>query len=155
MHAHTHTHTHIVQVLLLHLGSGVLIWMMWCFNWSKSVKDDLEKLQLPCAGHTLKLSVQKAFAIPEVQTAISRAKKVVEHFDRYRIHHEEFEEKQQLPGLDKHKLIQAVQHSWNSVYNMIKRVWTAGCSVCCPSSAQGSVAFRAFSCKMEAFRRFI
>ena len=91
-------------------------------NVKKSIKDDLEKLHLPCAGHTLNLSVQKAFVIPEVQTAISRVKKVVEHFNRSRIHHEELEEKQQLLGLDKHKLIQAVQHRWNSVYDMIERL---------------------------------
>ena len=31
----------------------------------KSVKEDLDKLHLPCAGHTLNLSVQKAFVIPD------------------------------------------------------------------------------------------
>lgn len=30
--------------------------------------------------------------------------------------------------------------------------WTASCSVCYPSSAQGSVAFGAFSCRIEALR---
>ena len=133
LHCHhmpgTHDHTHISAGITRALRE-------WCVNLDdvvafvtdngsnvkKSVKDDLEKLHLPCAGHTLNLSVQKAFAVPEVQTAISRAKKVVEHFNRSRIHHEELEEKQQLLGLDKHKLIQAVQHRWNSVYDMIERL---------------------------------
>ena len=70
---------------------------------------------------TLNLSVQKAFVIPEVQTAISCAKKVVEHFNRSHLHYEELEEKQQqLLGLDKHKLILGFQHRWNSVYDMIE-----------------------------------
>lgn len=73
-------------------------------NIKKSVKEDLNKLHLPCAGHTLNLSVQKAFSVPEIQTAISQAKKVVEHFNRSHLHYEELEEKQQLLGLTKHKL---------------------------------------------------
>jgi len=44
---------------------------------------------------------------------------VVEHFNRSHIHHEELEEKQQLLGLNKHKLIQAVQRS---MYDMIERL---------------------------------
>ena len=55
-------------------------------NIKKSLKHDLGILNLPCAGHTLNLAVQKAFSLPEVHTAISRAKKVVEHFNRSRLH---------------------------------------------------------------------
>ena len=66
--------------------------------------------------------MQKAFSVPEIQTAISRAKKVVEHFNRSHLHYEELEEKQQPLGLTKHKLIQGVQHRWNSVYDMIERL---------------------------------
>ena len=75
-------------------------------NIKKSLKDDLNKLNLPCAGHTLNLSVQRAFLLPEVCTAVSRAKKVVEHFNRSRLHLEELEGKQR----------------WNSVYDMIERL---------------------------------
>ena len=66
--------------------------------------------------------MQKAFSVPDIQTAISRAKKVVEHFNRSRLHYEELQEKQQLLGLTKHKLIQGVQHRWNSAYDMIERL---------------------------------
>ena len=75
-------------------------------------------LNLPCAGQTLNLSVQKAFAIPEVHTAVARASKVVEHFNKSRLDLEKLEEKQQLLGLPKHKLIQVVHHRWNSIYDM-------------------------------------
>ena len=121
----------------VHISEGITSALVeWCINLDdivafvtdngsnikKSVKEDLDKLHLPCAGHTLNLSVQKAFSVPEIQTAISRAKKVVEHFNRSRLHYEELEEKQQLLGLTKHKLIQGVQHRWNSVYDMIERL---------------------------------
>ena len=121
----------------MHISEGITSAVMeWCINLDdivafvtdngsnikKSVKEDLDKLHLPCAGHTLNLSVQKAFSVPEIQTAISRAKKVVEHFNRSRLHYEKLEEKQQLLGLTKHKLIQGVQHRWNSVYDMIERL---------------------------------
>ena len=91
-------------------------------NIKKSLKDDLRKLNLPCAGHTLNLSVQKAFSVPELKSAISRAKKVVEHFNKSRLDLEELHEKQQSLGLPKHKLIQGVPHRWNSVYDMIERL---------------------------------
>ena len=77
-----HDHTHISEGITSALTE-------WCIhsddivafvtdngsNIKKSVKEDLNKLHLPCAGHTLNLSVQKAFSVPD--TAISRAKKVV------------------------------------------------------------------------------
>jgi len=60
-------------------------------------------LNLPYSDHTLNLSVQKAFTLPKVHTAVARAKKVVEHFNKSHLDFEEFEEKQQLLGLPKHK----------------------------------------------------
>ena len=133
LHCHhmpgAHDHTHISEGITSALTE-------WCIhsddivafvtdngsNIKKSVKEDLNKLHLSCAGHTLNLSVQKAFSVPDIQTAISRAKKVVEHFNRSRLHYEELQEKQQLLGLTKHKLIQGVQHRWNSAYDMIERL---------------------------------
>ena len=64
-------------------------------NIKKPLRDDLKILNLSCSGHTLNLSVQKAFALPEVHTAIARAKKVVEHFNKSHLDFEELEEKQQ------------------------------------------------------------
>ena len=44
-------------------------------------------------GHTLNLAVQKAFALSEVHTAVTRAKKVVEYTNKYRHDVEKLEEK--------------------------------------------------------------
>ena len=46
----------------------------------------------------------------------------MEHFNKCHLDLEKLEEKQQLLGIPKHKLVQAVQHRWNSVYDMIKRL---------------------------------
>ena len=54
--------------------------------------------------------MQRAFALPVVHTAVARARKVVEHFNKSRLDFEKLEEKQQLLGLPHHKLIQAVPH---------------------------------------------
>ena len=91
-------------------------------NIKKSLKDDLRILNLPCSGHTLNLSGQKAFTLPDVCTAVARATKEVEHFNKSRLDFEKLEEQQKLLGLPNHKLIQAVPHRWNSVYDMIKRL---------------------------------
>ena len=77
-------------------------------NVVKAVEEDLDKIRLPCAMHTLNLSVQKAFEVQAVQKAISRSKKVVEHFSKSRPHREELENKQEMLELPKHKLIQVI-----------------------------------------------
>jgi len=125
-----HDHTHISEAIIAALSE-------WCIqldedvvafvtdngsNIKKSLRDDLKILNLPCSVHTLNLSVQKAFALPEVHTAVARAKRVIEHFNNTRLDFEELEEKQQLLGLPKHKLIQTVPHRWKSVYDMIERL---------------------------------
>ena len=74
-------------------------------NAVKAVEKDLDKVRFPCAGHTLNLSVQKAFEVQAVQKAISRSKKVVEHFNKSRPHHKELENKQEMLELPKNKLI--------------------------------------------------
>lgn len=74
-------------------------------NVVKTIEEDLDKVCLPCAGHTLNLSVQKAFEVPAVERAIGRAKKVVAHFNKSRLDAEALEVKQEMLGLPKHKLI--------------------------------------------------
>lgn len=112
----THDHSHLSAAISNSLGE-------WCIdlgkdvtafitdngsNVVKAIEEDLEKLRLACAGHTLNFSVQKAFGVQVVQKAISRSKKVVEHFNRSRIHREELTSKQELMGLPKHKLMQVI-----------------------------------------------
>ena len=77
--AGTHNHSNLSGAISDSLGE-------WCidvdkdvtaFNGSnvvKAVEEDLDKVHLPCAGHTLNLSVQKAFEVQAVQKAISRSK---------------------------------------------------------------------------------
>ena len=108
-----HDHTHISEAITAVLSE-------WCIqldegnvafvtdngsNIKKSLKDDLRILNLPCSGHTLNLSVQKAFTLPEVHTAVARARKVVEHLNKSHLDFEKLEEKQKLLGLPNHKLI--------------------------------------------------
>ena len=59
--------------------------------------------------------MQKAFTLPEVHT-------LVEYFNKSRFDFAKLEEKQKLLGLPNHKLIQAVPHPWNSVYDMIEQL---------------------------------
>ena len=54
-------------------------------NVVKAVEEDLHKIRLPCAGHTLNLSVQKAFDVPAVERAVGRAKKLVAHLNKSRL----------------------------------------------------------------------
>jgi len=113
-----HDHIHISEAITsalsewyIQLDKGVVVFVTDNgSNIKKSLKDDLRKLNIPCAGHTLNLSVQKAFSVPELKTAIIRDKKVVEYFKKSRLDLEEVDEKQQLLGLPKHKLIQGVPH---------------------------------------------
>ena len=102
----THDHSHLSGAISNSLCE-------WCIhadkdvtaygsNVVKAVKEDLDKIHFPCAGHTLNLSVQKAFEVQAVQKAISRLKRVVEHFNKSRPHHEELENKQKM------KLIQVI-----------------------------------------------
>lgn len=129
-------------------------------NVVKAIEEDLDKVRLPCAGHTLNLSVQKAFEVPAVERAIGRAKKVVAHFNKSRLDAEELEVKQEMLGLPKHKLIQVlyiyiteyttelffsylqgVSHRWNSVHDMIERLCEQQLAVCAVLQNQRSLLY--------------
>ena len=120
----THDHSHLSGAISDSLCE-------WCIDADKDVTafttdndsnvvkavEDLDKIRLPCAGHTLNLSVQKAFEVQAVQKAISRSKKVVEHFNKSQPHREELENKQEMLELPKHKLIQVILTE-QAYYNM-------------------------------------
>ena len=74
--------------------------------------------RLACVGHTLNLAVQKALAgVPRVAGAVARCRKIVEHFNKSRVHAEELQKKRELfPEIPKHKLIQVYIYIYNSVH---------------------------------------
>ena len=49
------------------------------------LRDDLQKMHIPCAGHTLNLSVEAALKERSLTTALARCRKIVTHFHQSRI----------------------------------------------------------------------
>ena len=78
-------------------------------------------MHIPCAGHTLNLSVEAALKKRSLTTAIARCQKLVTHFHQSRLDHEALTFKQEILELPKHSLIQDVSTRWNSTHDMIKR----------------------------------
>ena len=110
----THDHGSITQVVESCASD-------WCFdikncisafttdnasNITKAIVKDLGMTHMPCAGHTLNLSVQAGLKVASIQTVLGRCRKVVTHFNHSRLHLEELHARQELLGLDKHKLLQ-------------------------------------------------
>ena len=90
-------------------------------NIVKMLRKDLEKMHIPCAGHTFNLSVEEAFKERSLVTAIAHCRKVVTHFHQSRLDRKALTAKQKLLELPEHYLIQDVSTRWNSVQYMIKR----------------------------------
>ena len=74
---------------------------------------------MPCAEHTLNLSVQSALGISGLSSALARCRKVVNHS---RVDRESLLSKQSLLDLPKHSLTQDVTTRWNSTHDMIQRL---------------------------------
>ena len=86
-------------------------------NVVKAREEDLDKVRLPCAGHTLNLSVQKAFEVPAVERAIGRvAKKVVAHFNKSRLDAEELEAQTRNAWATKAQINTGIIHIHNIEY---------------------------------------
>lgn len=83
-----------------------------------AVSENLMLTSFPCAGHSLNLAVQDALAVPGLKTALGKAKKIVEHFNRSRLDNEELRVKQN----PSHSLIQDVSTRWNSTLDLISRL---------------------------------
>ena len=52
---------------------------------------DIQLIHMPCIGHTLQLSIKKAFDLPAAQRVIGRCKKCIAHFNKstketYKLH---------------------------------------------------------------------
>ena len=67
--------------------------------------EEMNVLRLSCVGHTLNLAIQKALKVHQVVTAIGRCQKLVAHFHRSHIDHEELQKKQEMfPNIPKHRV---------------------------------------------------
>ena len=110
----TRDHTHIAEAIETCSRD-------WCFdinkcvtafttdnasNITKAIREDLSSLHMPCAGHTLNLSVQNGLSVNAIQTVLARSRKIVIHFNQSRLHKEELHAKQEILGLPKHNLVQ-------------------------------------------------
>ena len=90
-------------------------------NIVKALNEDIPKIRIPCAGHTLNLSVHSALAIHSVRKAVAR-RKIVAHFNQSRLDREELGKKQKQLEIPQHSLVKDVDTRWNSTFDMIKRV---------------------------------
>ena len=85
-----HDHTNIAEAIqkLADLWNIDLESQVSCFttdngfNIVKSLKEDLNKLHVPCAGHTLNLSVEAGLKESTLSIAIARCRKVIAHFNQ-------------------------------------------------------------------------
>ena len=126
----THDHLNIAEILqkLADAWNIDLDNQVSCFttdngsNVVKSLKDDLNIMHIPCAGHTLNLSVEAGLKERGLSSAIARCRKIVTHFNQSRVDRETLSSKQQLLDIPKHSLIKDVSTRWNSTHDMIKRL---------------------------------
>ena len=84
--------------------------------------EDLDKLCIPSAGHTLNLSVQAALKVSQLSTVLAWCCQIVGHFNKSRTDREELTGKQALLELPQYNLLQEVSNQWNSIHDMILRL---------------------------------
>ena len=110
----THDHTNIAAALR-HLADQWAIDLddqVTCFttdngsNIVKMLRDNIKKIHIPCAGHTLNLSVEAAFKERSLVNALACCRKVVTHYHHSRLDQEALRAKQKLLELPEHSLIQ-------------------------------------------------
>ena len=126
----THDHSNIAEILqklanTWHIDLGEQVSCFTTDNGSnivKSLKDELNKMHIPCAGHTLNLSVEAGLKERTLSSAVARCRKIVTHFNQSRVDREMLSSKQELLGIPKHSLIKDVSTRWNSTHDMIKRL---------------------------------
>ena len=75
-------------------------------NIVNAIVDHLKLIHMPCIGHTLQLSIKKAFDLPAVQRVIGRCKKCIAHFSKSTKETYKLCEKQKLLKLPEHELVQ-------------------------------------------------
>ena len=99
-------------------------------NITNAVVKKLELPHLGCFGHTLQLSIGKAFQLNQVARILGRVRKLVRHFHMSTKEMYALREKQirlQLPQL---QLIQECVTRWGSTYLMLQRVQEQQPAIC-------------------------
>ena len=91
-------------------------------NIRNAVVDIMQVMHLGCVGHTLQLSVHKAFVLTPVARLIGKVKKLVEHFRKSTKETYALREKQALLQIPEHELVQQCDTRWNSTLYMLQRV---------------------------------
>jgi hypothetical protein len=77
---------------------------------------------LNCFGHTIQLCIKPALEIPSISKLISRARKLVGHFNHSTTVTAKMRKRQNLFELPQHDLIQDVVTRWNSTQFKLERL---------------------------------
>ena len=85
---------------------------------------------MPCFSHTLQLTVEVVFMLPEVSRALARCRHLVTHFNRSAKSTYLLKEKQVNLHHKTLALVQDVNTQWNSAYYMAERLLSHQQSVC-------------------------
>jgi len=75
-----------------------------------------------CLAHTLQIGVKKAMEIPQISTALARARRVVTHFHHSSKSSYILKRKQRDLHVEELSLVQEVTTRWNSSYYMLERL---------------------------------
>ena len=74
---------------------------------------------MPCAAHTLQLTVKQVLEQPDIAALLRKVRKIVGAFKHSALKVQELKDEQKRLGLNLRKLLQDVVTRWNSVYLMI------------------------------------
>ncbi|XP_037629812.1 E3 SUMO-protein ligase ZBED1-like [Sebastes umbrosus] len=89
-------------------------------NYVNAIRN-LGLINVPCFAHMLNLAVRKGLEVKAVDSALSRLKQTAAHFGKSPSDSCLLEEKQELLGLKKERLINDCITRWNTTYDMICR----------------------------------
>ena len=98
------------------------------------IAEALDATDVPCAAHTLQLSVKKGFeSSNQMKTLIGAANRLVGHFKKSSVASKALEAEQrdpQAPTKPVHRLISSCKTRWNSTYEMMERLVELRWNIC-------------------------